>query len=53
MVTLILEGLAGAFVLAGLYLLARRFTRRPGAERRRLSSLGTVDAHREARRDAD
>lgn len=43
--------LAGGFALAGLYLLARRIVRRPGADRRRLASLGTIDAHREARRD--
>lgn len=48
MVTLIIT-LAGAFVLAGGALLARSIARRRrgASDRRRLSSLGSVDAHRE------
>jgi hypothetical protein len=56
MVTLILESLAGGFLLAGVVVGIRAIVRRRrenlerrrrALERRRLSGLGSVDAHRE------
>ena len=45
--------IAAAFALAGLYLLGRALVRRQADDRRRLASLGRVDAHRQARPDGD
>lgn len=47
MVTLIVLPLAVGFTLAGVVVGLRAWRRRRNIERRRLASLGTVDAHRE------
>jgi hypothetical protein len=45
--TLILLALALGFALAGVVVGFRAWRRRRDIDRRRLASLGTVDAHRE------